>query len=56
MNQSPDLYDAVADMIAEVARLAAQADDPNRNVLGVTRDQLDRAKRTLAELLRSAAR
>jgi hypothetical protein len=55
MNPKPDLYDAAADAVADVARLAAQQDDPKRNLLGVTSDQLDRAKRRLAELLRSVS-
>ena len=52
----PDHYDAVADAVAEVARLAAQMDDPKRNILGVTRDQLDAAKRKLAALLLAITR
>jgi hypothetical protein len=46
-----DSYDDIADAVAEVARLAAQMDDPNRNILGTTRDQLDAAKRRLGDLM-----
>jgi hypothetical protein len=50
-----DLYDGIADAVADVARLAAQADDPKRNILGVTSDQRDAAKLKLAALMRRAA-
>jgi hypothetical protein len=51
----PDIYDEIADAVAEVARLAAQADDPKRNLLRITGERLDRAKRKLAELMRNAS-
>jgi hypothetical protein len=51
-----DVYNLVADAVTDVARLTIQLEDPKQNRLGVTRDKLDRAKRRLAELLRSAAR
>jgi hypothetical protein len=54
-HHDPDLFDEIADAVAEVARLAALADDPHRNMLGVTKPQLDRAKRNLAELIRNMA-
>jgi hypothetical protein len=56
MNPNPDPYDAIAAAVADVARLAAQCDDPKRRILGVTSSQLDAAKRELAALLRSAKR
>jgi hypothetical protein len=52
--QKPDCYDAISDAVADVARLAAQVENPTRNILGVTIGRLDTAKRKLAELMRSA--
>ena len=51
-----DQYTLLANQIAEVARLAAQVDDRNRNILGVTQDALDRAKIRLADQFRQIER
>jgi hypothetical protein len=53
---STDLCGDIADTVAEVARLAAQLDDPTRNVLGVTSDRLDVVKARLAQQLRQLTR
>jgi hypothetical protein len=54
-HSDPDIYDEIAAAVAEVAQLAVEADDPKRNVLGVTRERLDHAKHKLAELMRNVA-
>lgn len=51
---NPDIYDEIAGAIAEVAALAAELDDPKRNIIGITADRLAYTKIMLAGLMRRA--